>query len=174
MPFGPPAASCRRTDSPVLFLFLVVVMPLFLGTSIYTLWRSKTLLVFTWYNWAGLESHVMAIRRGAAPFRHLLPGWFLYSLPDALWVFSFTALIEYIWTSHPLGLGRRLWILLPVCLSVGGEFGQLFHLIPGTFDWADVFAYLAAYLAASASVSTVLKVRTRQHLIGIQKNGKPA
>jgi hypothetical protein len=155
------------------FLSVFVVIPLFIGATIYTLWRSKTLLVFAWYRWAGLETLVMSMRKEVAGFRHLLPGVFLYSLPDALWVYSLTALLQFVWTKQPMSWERRIWTLLPVCLGVGGEFGQLLHLIPGTFDWADVAAYLVAWAAASISVSAFLNLSSKQSMIGTRINEAP-
>jgi hypothetical protein len=47
------------------------------------------------------------------------------------------------------------------------------HLIPGTFDWGDVAAYLAAWFAAFISVSAFINHGT-QSLIGIQTNESKA
>jgi hypothetical protein len=140
-----------RRLTPV-FLSGFVVTPIFIGAAIYTLWRSKSLLVFTWYRWAGLEAPVMLMRRDVASFRHFLPGVIVYSLPDALWVYSFTVLLGYIWSGQTPCWERRFWTFLPVSLGIGGEFGQLLRLVPGTFDWADVAAYAGAWLSASLSL----------------------
>lgn len=100
-----------------------------------------------------------------APFKHFVPSVLLFSLPDALWVYSFTALLGYIWSKQPTCWERKLWTLVPVSLGLGGEFGQLLHLIPGTFDWGDVAAYLVAWFAAFISVSVFLN-HGAQSMIG--------
>ena len=33
-------------------------------------------------------------------------------------------------------------------LGVGSEFGQLVNIVPGTFDWYDVAAYVGGYVLA--------------------------
>ena len=153
-----------------MFLLVAVVLPVLAGAGIYTLWRSKNLLVFTWYRWVGLSPWVMDLRREAARVRHIIPGVILYSLPDALWVYSFTALLGFIWSGQRSGIGRRLWIMLPLALGVGGEFGQLWHVVPGTFDWADLGAYFAAWFAALISVSAFLRMIRKQTVVGMQRH----
>jgi len=169
-----PRARHLKALGEATFLSFFVVVPIVSGAAIYTFWRSKTLLVFTWYRWAGVEAPVMSLRKNLAGFRHLLPGVFLYSVPDALWVYSFTTLLEYVWSEQPICWELRTWTLLPLVLGVSGEFGQLLHLVPGTFDWADVIAYLAAWFAAQISVATFLKLARKQPVIGLRPNENPA
>ena len=121
-----------------------VVLPLVLGATIYTLWRSSRLLVFRWYGVAGLSGWVSDGRILALPYRHVLPSWALYSLPDALWVYSFTSSLVLIWAVPTKASYYSLWIALPCLLALGGEFGQMLHLVPGTFDWSDVIVYVVA------------------------------
>lgn len=169
-PLGPK----RSTElSSSVFISVFVIMPILIGGAIYTLWRSRTLLVFALYRWVGLEPAIMALRKDVGPFRHLVPGVLLFSLPDALWVYAFTALLGYIWSKQPTCWERKLWTLLPVSLGLGGEFGQGLHLIPGTFDWCDVAAYLAAWFAAFISVSVFLNSGT-QSWVGTKTNESKA
>lgn len=138
-------------------LFLHVLLPILIGGGIYSLWRSKTLLVFAWYRWAGLYESLLAFRSEVVGARHFIPGPLLYSLPDALWVYSFTALMQFVWFWQPRSGGRLFWALLPVSLAVGCEIGQFFRVIPGTFDWVDLAAYVAAWVTASASVNLLMR-----------------
>ena len=140
-------------------LFGHVCVPILLGAGIYTLWRSKRLLVFTWYGWLGLTTPVMAIRAEAASVRHFVPGFVLYSLPDALWVYSFTFLMQSVWFCRPKSWGRAFWILLPVLLAVGAEIGQLFKVVQGTFDFMDIAGYIVAWAAASTFINTCCRRR---------------
>lgn len=86
-----------------------------------------------------------------------IPNPILYSLPDALWVYSFTAVMQYVWFQQQNRYGRMFWIFLPVSLGVGGEIGQLFKIVPGTFDPVDLFAYIAACVLASIFSNASLK-----------------
>jgi hydrogenase/urease accessory protein HupE len=38
------------------------------------------------------------------------------------------------------------WVLLYVMVALVGEFGQLFGLVPGTYDNHDVLAYLLGFI----------------------------
>ncbi len=130
-------------------LFCHVCLPIILGAVIYSLWRSKRLLVFTWYRWFGLYAPLLTLRANLASVRHFLPDFVLYSLPDAFWVYSFTFLMQSVWFRHPRSYGRTIWILLPVSLAVGAELGQLLKVVPGTFDLMDIVGYVTAWGAAS-------------------------
>lgn len=133
-----------------------VVLPFVAGTTIYTLWRSSRLFVFEWYKAFGLSGWISQMRRLALPYRHDLPSWFLYSLPDALWVYSFTAALALIWAGQGRCLNRLGWLLIPSVLALGGEVGQLLHVVPGTFDWSDVIAYVVAGAVGSLLPNVVL------------------
>jgi hypothetical protein len=121
-----------------------VVLPVIVGAAIYTCWRSDRLLVFSWYKAVGLFAVVVKWRLLAAPLRHFVPTSVLYSLPDALWVYSFTALMCLLWGRERNSAARIIWLSLPTILAVGAEFGQFPKWIPGTFDPVDVASYLVA------------------------------
>jgi hypothetical protein len=115
-----------------------VILPLLSGTAVYLLWRSPTLLVFSWVRASGVDGIVMTIRAIVRPMVELLPGWFLYSLPDGLWVYSFTAFLLATWRGTPPSVATFAWLLAPTTLAVGGEVLQAFRVVPGTFDIADI------------------------------------
>jgi hypothetical protein len=123
---------------------LHVATPILIGAAIYTCWRSTTLLVFAWYKWLHLYGLVATIRHAVWPVRHFLPGWILFSLPDGCWVYAFTALLAGAWKNSSYAGWTTFWCLLPAVLAVGAEGGQAFHLVPGTFDVADLMVYLIA------------------------------
>lgn len=147
-------APVRRFASG--FLFAHVLLPVLIGGVIYSLWRSKTLLVFAFYRWIGLDEPVQALRLQLASFKHLIPGPVLYSLPDGLWVYAFTSLMGFIWFRVPRSSAKLLWTLLPVSMAMGAEIGQGFRLVPGTFDWSDMLSYLIAWALATVSVQMFL------------------
>ncbi|MDR3723608.1 MAG: hypothetical protein P4K83_03875 [Terracidiphilus sp.] len=147
---GGNSAPLKR--APYTFLFANVILPVLTGGGIYSLWRSKALLVFTWYRWVGLNGPMLSLRAYLAGVKHLIPGFILYSLPDGLWVYAFTSLMGCIWFRDPRSSAKLFWTLLPVSMAVVAEIGQGFRLVPGTFDWADMFSYLAAWALAMVSV----------------------
>jgi hypothetical protein len=136
-----------------------VVSPLFCGAAIYTCWRKPTLLVFTWYREIGLDSVVKHVRLLAHPVYPLIPKWILFSLPDGLWVYAWTAFMALVWHRVERSLVRELWICGGVALAAGGEFGQLARIVPGTFDSIDLVVYLAAFVSAPLLVKRALTRR---------------
>jgi hypothetical protein len=98
---------------------------------------------------------ILVLRAHAANARHLVPDLVLYSAPDALWVYSFTFIMQAIWLREPQSLARTVWTLLPLVLSVGAEFGQLAKIVPGTFDVMDIVAYLIAWAAATGLIKAL-------------------
>jgi hypothetical protein len=78
-----------HSERMLLRTLLHVFLPLLVGTSIYTLRRSRQLLVFKWYEVIRLSGVVAFLRHAAHPLRQILPPIVLYSIPDALWVYSF-------------------------------------------------------------------------------------
>jgi hypothetical protein len=121
-------------------------MPVLLGAAMYVAWRSQRLLVFEWLTWFGLSPSVATFRHALASYPHQIPDAIMYSLPDALWVYAFTSVLVLIWMENLQSKWARSWIALPTLLGVGGEIGQKFGFIPGTFDWNDCAAYLLAGL----------------------------
>ena len=160
---GPPARFLGRRGGlpvarrlPLIFFSFHILQPFLFGSAIYLLWRSKTILLFSWLRFVGLYAPVAALRAQCAGVKHLIPGVILYSVPDGLWLYSFTALMGLIWFNEPRRSIRAFWIVLPVLLAVGSEFAQRFRLIPGTFDWWDVVSYIAAWVPAVVSIHVFL------------------
>jgi len=117
---------------------LHVVAPLLLGSLIYLAFRSDSLIVFDWLNSLNVVDQTQDFRQ---LFRQYdLPDWALYSLPDGLWCWASTGWLWIIW--------RRinLWTASPLILALSLEFGQLFQLIPGVFDWLDCISYITGAL----------------------------
>lgn len=75
-----------------------------------------------------------------------IPKWFMYNLPDGLWLYSLLCLMTLIWQNDQLSRYIIIWTFLVVILSFVLEILQGLHRIPGTFDWGDLTAYLCAFL----------------------------
>ncbi len=126
-----------------------VIAPILLGGAVYVLWRTETLVMFRWFEMAGLSDWVSAARRMAANLDSVsFPGWFLYSFPDAAWVYSFSMFIGLLWcdVASPK-LVVALMLTGPV-LAIAGEAGQAFGAVPGTFDVVDLGLSATAALVA--------------------------
>jgi len=119
----------------VVALFLPVVF----GGLIYIIFRTEKLLMFHWFEYLRLSNEINFIKN----LRNIysFPGWFIYSLPDGLWIFSYTALTLEIW-KFSITRDSSFWIFSIPIVAVSSEFLQLFRIIPGTFDLIDVIFYL--------------------------------
>jgi hypothetical protein len=111
--------------------------PLLLGGLIYILFRSTELRMFKWLSFLGLKSETFSARAVFSEFKIHLPNWFLYSLPDGLWTYSFTSALIIYWgyDNHEL----KIWLLIPLISGLLVEILQGIKFFPGTFDYLDLF-----------------------------------
>ena len=113
--------------------FTLAVASLILGSSIYLFSRNTSNIVYHISDRMEVSSQVEAIR-DLVP---ALPSWFLYSLPDGLWMFSFSTITLAIW-----GFQRSreaiVWFSAALAIGVLMEFLQALATLPGQFDWRDL------------------------------------
>jgi len=72
-----------------------------------------------------------------------IPGWIIYSLPDALWMMALITLILFIW-DFKLNVRSIPWIVSAILTGLTLEIFQGFHLIRGTFDINDLILIVIA------------------------------
>ena len=76
-------------------------------------------------------------------FSKSLPDWFVFSLPDGLWLFSYISVVLLVWknqiTKHSIA-----WILIIPLYAIVHELGQLFKFTEGTFAFNDLLFYSIA------------------------------
>lgn len=125
-----------------------VVAPVGIGAFIYLGWRDSSLPVFAWAQYVGAGAAVSSLRSGVWQLGGLLPPWFLFSLPDGLWVYALTVAMLLLWRTERRCLASVLWPLVGVVVALVAEVGQVSGLVPGTFDAMDVVFCLAASVAA--------------------------
>ena len=117
-------------------LFVHVIIPMIIGGFIYILFRENTLVMFDWFNSLGFESIIYHFRENINTNIHL-PKWIVYSLPDGIWIYSLTSLMILIWRLDS-NKTKYVWFLIGPLLGISAEMGQLFNIIPGTFDNTDI------------------------------------
>lgn len=128
------SAVCESPTRRRGFHVLMSASMLFVGALIYVVYRPTTLLVFRWIEWVGLEEVVAAIRASAVG-QWNAPDWFLYSLPDMLWVTSFGHAVYAVLAGANVGLRHYVgWALLIGGGALLSEVGQWIGVVPGTFD----------------------------------------
>src|SRR5699024_2134565 len=108
---------------------------------IYLLFRPNDLLLFKWVDFLGLKEIIETFREFAYPLKSNLPDWFIYSLPNGLWLYSLVVSILTIW-GHKITQNNIAWIFLAFLVGFGAEFGQLLGIIQGTFDIYDLLTII--------------------------------
>lgn len=143
---------------------LNVLLPITAGGLIYLCWRDPNLLMFRWISALGLQTVVGHLRLAVSVNPATLPHWFIYSLPDGLWVYALTAFMGQIWWESPTTWPRLFWISLGLVIGAGSELGQLAGVVPGAFDILDlcfsIFAAVAAFLIISLKTKRSLNEST--------------
>jgi len=97
--------------------------------------------MFSWFDKVNLLEPILDLRLVTLPFSDHLPNWFLYSLPDGLWLFSYLSILLAVW-DNTISKYNIHWLLLVPTIAILAEIGQLFTIVPGTFDIIDLFFYL--------------------------------
>ncbi|MBN2415240.1 hypothetical protein JXO52_05335 [bacterium] len=122
-----------------------IFLPLSLGGLIYIAYRPKTLVMFTWFNRCGLQPLSGKIAAACTIVLPAPPEWVVYSLPDALWIYSLVMFLGAVWRPRS-GRQLLLWAGVAFVLSIGSELLQLFHIIGGTFCLFDTCSYVIAII----------------------------
>jgi len=138
-------------------LILSHLLSLSLGGLIYILFRSKNLILFNWIDSFNLP--LENIRSSTIKFGLLLPDWFVFSLPDGLWLYSYLTLTLFIWGNR-INTENIIWILLTPFIVIITEFGQLLNLFPGTFDFIDIVFYILGGILPIFLYTDLLKFKT--------------
>ena len=112
-----------------------------LGGLIYIAFRQDTLKMFNWFDSINLSAVISKLRLFTLPLSDYLPNWFLYSLPDGLWLFSYLSVLLVVW-DNVISKHNIHWLLLVSVVAIFSEIGQFFKIVPGTFDIFDLIFYL--------------------------------
>lgn len=141
------------------FTALHVWLPILAGGLIYICWRDPDLLMFRWFRAVGLGNMVNHLRAAAVASQPSLPRWFVYCLPDGLWVYALTAFMARVWGGSGSSVFAMAWISLGLVIGAGSELGQLAGIVPGAFDRVDLlFSGFAAALAIFfSSIDSTIK-----------------
>ena len=121
-------------------VILHIVLPIFIGSMIYVLFREKNLLMFDWFSYLKVGFIIDFLRNNFYEHRIYIPKSILFSLPDALWVYSFTMFLSIYFKNR---------IILSV-IFVGSIITEILQLwfVTGTFDIYDVIYMFVLYLIA--------------------------
>jgi hypothetical protein len=139
------------------FLVYWVIIPLLIGTLIYLLFRPLSIRLFNVFNENQLNL-IIQLRTNLGVSSSDFPVWFTNSLPDGLWLFSFTNILSLIWINRN-GMVKNIFLLVPILIGLIHELIQFFNVNYGTFDIIDVFTYLIFYLFSCVLIK-IIKLET--------------
>ena len=140
-------------------LFLLGLLPILIGGFLYILFRSEHLTMFRWFKALSLNHGISFLRTISNHFVGNLPDWFLYSLPDGLYLFSFTSFLLIIW-NYELSIKSALFIFSVPFLAIISEGFQHIGLFPGTFDELDLFYYISGIFISVLTVNPTFQKST--------------
>ena len=137
--------------------FLHVILTMLVGGLIYLLFRSSDLLMFRWFEVLKLDRTIHWIREYFYEYRRFIPASVLYSLPDALWIYSFTMYLSFYFRNIVI-------ILIPAVGSLLVEICQLWF-VPGTFDIIDVL-----YMTSATMIAVYFIYKNRDKKVLLEKS----
>lgn len=126
---------------PFVLFIIVPVQYLLLGLGIYVFFRSSQVYFNKWLLNQKLGIDLQWVRTYTLQWGKFLPDWFLYSLPDALWMISLGTFIYNIWKNEPK-VNLLIWSMITPIIAVTWEIAQGLKFIKGTFDLVDILFYL--------------------------------
>lgn len=119
----------------------ISLIALVVGSLIYIVFRSKSLLMFQWFDAIHLTSAINQLRNNFSQVP--IYSWIEFNMPAGLWLLSYLYIIDAIWGKEYMYLKRAFLLMLPI-LALSSEFLQLVKILPGTFDIFDVLCYILA------------------------------
>lgn len=122
---------------------IIGTLPLILGGLIYLTYRTDALLMFVWFNKTGLSDQINFLRTNEQLQNLIIPDWVKFSLPDALWLFSFTYVLLILW-DFKINRQSAFWLFLVPIIGLFSEIGQSIGIISGTYDMVDLTLLLIA------------------------------
>jgi len=129
-------------------IFKHVFLPVFIGGLIYLAFRSKSLVMFDWFDLTGFSDTISFIRGYTIPIKNKVPDWIYLSIPNCMWVYSFTSALMLVWKKELTLL--KIWLCMPITFGIFAEILQSLGLFPGTFDFIDlilgVFGFFLSYV----------------------------
>lgn len=126
---------------------LLALLSLVFGFLLYSITRSDNIPLLQWLSGFN-EGRLLHFFQQSIQNEDM-PAWVIYSLPDALWMFSMVLVILMIW-NFQLNRHSLQWIILAVFAGILFEISQKYHFVPGTFDVIDlIFILISAILPVS-------------------------
>jgi hypothetical protein len=108
--------------------------------------------MFNWFTFLGIDEVIFSARANVSGIKNYLPNWIFYSLPDGLWVYSFSSALLILWDGK-----LTAWILIPLFTGAFVEIAQGVGVFPGIFDMIDLVFTLAALILSITIINHKFK-----------------
>jgi hypothetical protein len=145
-----------NTKKKSLKIIYNVIIPLIIGVLLYVSFRSTSIKMFGWFYNFGFRELTNLIRVFFNPFKKCLPSWIYYSLPDALWVYSFTSIYLILWNNR-----INYWLIIPFFFGCLFEIAQSLKIVDGTYDPIDLIFSLIAFIL-SIFINQLIKTNEKK------------
>jgi hypothetical protein len=96
-------------------------------------------------------------------FKGTFPKWIVYSLPGALWLFSFQT--AFLLITNSATIMKVFWLVLLAFIAFGIESAQMLNITDGVYDYMDNIAYLMATLLSFLLLFLFKKARIEPYKI---------
>lgn len=123
-----------KTTQLILSAVLLIV-----GGYIYVAYRTDKLAMFRWFSTLHMDGLFYSIRGRGAIVK--LPAFIKYCLPNGLWITSYLLAVNALVVENKL-----IWVLSLPSIAILFEFLQVWHIIPGTFDFGDLICLFVPVL----------------------------
>ena len=141
-------------------ILLHILTPLSLGALIYIAFRNKSLTIFRWFDKISISEFTDSIRNLLNPLKNNIPDWVIFSLPDGLWVYSFTSFLIIIWKNNSESV--KYWMILPFAILLLIELLQLTKIFTGTCDFTDIYISFLALIISVYNMKLIPQIYERQ------------
>jgi len=131
----------KSEEMKIIFGFSFSALGFMIGLAIYLLFRESTNVVYQLFAVTGASPFLDSLRESLSP----CPAWFILSLPDGLWMFSFSLVMVTIWRFER-SREAILWYSVTLCIGVLQELMQSVAFLPGQFDPLDLACLIIAAL----------------------------
>lgn len=132
-------------------VLLLVIAPLVLGAVVYVAWRPTDVVLVGWFPVAIV--HALRTTLGAWH----LPRVLVESAPDLAWAWAFGAALALVWRARPWR-AKAPWLAAGLVVAASSEIGQLWGVLPGTFDVIDLAAIVVGYALGAIAASCARNV----------------
>lgn len=129
----------------IIFFFNIIV-PLILGTIIYILFRTESTYIFTFLKLIRIDNLVKNnIRQNFYILNNKTLYFIIFNMPNLLWTYALTSLLNIIWIKKSLSYYLILSILF-VFIIIFPELLQKINFFPGQFDLMDLIASIIGFI----------------------------